>query len=130
MISYSLNSNLVQILCAAVVLQSMITTVANSLSIKHFHGPSTSSYLCFPISARYFNVFIHKALRYKSSSIGFSINHSIPSLYYIVSTPFFIRFFAHINHIYKCIPQKFQNFNFFVISFYYINTLFTETSFS
>ena len=42
MISCSLNPNLVQILCVAAVLQSMIIIVTNSLSIKKFLGSCTS----------------------------------------------------------------------------------------
>ena len=61
---YYLNPSLVLNLCASVVLQSMITLVANFLCIKILvgccFGSSASSYLCFPWSERcsQFQIFV------------------------------------------------------------------------
>ena len=132
MTPHCLNPNLVLNLHAAVVLQSMITLVANSLSIKIllgcFFGSSTSSYLCFIWSERYFTVITCKIfgvifLLHVFYSTRISIN--IYYCFYVIS---FIRFSAYINHIYIKYSSEVSGFFIFsFISLYSFNT-FTETN--
>ena len=91
--SYCLNPNLPLNLCAAVVLQSTVFSVPNYLSIRflldRFFGSFTRFYLCFLCSERHFTVIIRKPLWPNLSSTCSLFKHNIPSLYTIISTPFF-----------------------------------------
>ena len=64
--SYCLNTNLFLNLCAVVVLQPVITLVANSVRIKillrYFFRSSASSYQCFLWFEGYFTVVTRKYL--------------------------------------------------------------------
>ena len=115
-------------LWAFVVLQSLITLIANFLSIKIlltcFFGSFTSSCLCFLLFELYFVVMSRKFLWSNPSSICFSFNHNIPSLSIIVSIPFLSYFFLLISsNFISCIPQKCQDF-LFRFSSHYIFTIF------
>ena len=104
MTSYCLNPNLVLNSCVAVVLPSISTLVANSLSIKIllgcFYGLPTSEYLCFLWSERYFTVVACNFLRSIPSSICLFPSTAIFHYYLLLLLhQFFIRFSAYINHI-------------------------------
>ena len=104
MTSYRLKPNLVLNLWAIIVLQFIITLIANFSSIKIlltcFFGSSISSYLCFLWFELYFLVIYRKCLWSKLSSICFSFNHNILSLSIIVSIPFLSYVFLLISTIF------------------------------
>ena len=83
MILYCLNPNLVLNLCAYVVLEYIITLIANFSSIKILlnciFGSPTRSYICFVWSECYLIVIYRKFLWLYPSTICFLFNHNIPS---------------------------------------------------
>ena len=132
MTPYCLNPNLVLNLHAAVVLQSMITLVANSLSIKIllgcFFGSSTSSYLCFIWSERYFTLITCKILWCNLSFTCFLFNQNIYQYLLLFQRYFFHTFLClHQPYLYKVFFRSFRIFYFSFILLYSFNT-FTETN--
>ena len=124
-----LNLHLVLSLCADVVLQSIITLIANFLSIKiqlHcFFVLLSSSYLCFPWFEWYFIVISHKffdsiLLVYVFHLTRIFLNYILLFLYH-----FFMRFSVYINHTYRVYFTEVWGF---LISLYSLNTLFFETN--
>ena len=117
MILYCLNPNLVLNLGATVVLQSLITLIANFASIKVlltcFLGFSTSSYLCLLWLELYFLVISHKCLRSNPSLICFHLT-TIPHHYYFYTISFNY-FSAYINHFYIVYSTEVSGF--FISSF-------------
>ena len=112
---YCLNPNLVLNLWATVVLQSLITLIANFASIKVlltcFLGFSTSSYLCLRWLELYFLVISHKCLR-SNPSLMFSFNHNTPSLLFLYH--FFQLFFClYQPFLYSVFYRSFRIFYFF-----------------
>ena len=129
MTSCCFNINLVLYLCAAVVLESIITLAANYLRIKillgRLFGSSTSSYLCFLCSK---NILLRSIPH--PSSICFSFNHNISSLSALFLHHFFVSFSVYISYIFKlysteAFPEVFISS---FISLYSLNKLFTETN--
>ena len=116
--SYCLSPNLDLSLWADIVLQSIITLVANFSSMKVlltcFIGSSTSSYLCFLWSERYFIVNSRKYLWSNSFSICFWFIHNILSLSAIVSVPFLLYVFCWYQpYLYNIFHRSCKIFYFF-----------------
>ena len=105
MTSYCLNSNLVQNLWADVVLQFIITLIANVLSIKillcwGFLVLLVDIYGFYDLKDILLELFAHSD-EPNPSSMYFSFNHNILSLSTIVPMPFLLLYIsAYVTHIY------------------------------
>ena len=118
MTSYYLNPSLVSNLCGVVVLQSMITLVADSLHVNILLGcffcSSTSYYLYFLWSEWYFIV-TRKFLWSNSFCMCFSFNYNSWSLSPIVSTLFLSYIFLPIQTIFFSMFHKSSRIFYFFI---------------
>ena len=121
---YCLNLNLVLYLHTAVILQSMVTLIANYCFIKilldYLFGTSTCSYLSFLWYEIYFSIVIckfydlmHFLHVFHSTAI---LHHYLLQFLHTITSR---RFSAYISLIYKVSPQRFQEF-WFLLSFHYI----------
>ena len=108
MTSYFLSRNLVLNLFAPVVVQFMITLIADSLFIKIllrcFFGSSTCPCLCLLWSERYFLVVIYKFLSSNLSFMCLSFNHNIPLL---LAIPYLLLSLHHLFHTFLCLHQPY-----------------------
>ena len=131
-----LNPNFVLNSWVDVFLQSIITLLANFLSIKVlldcFFGSSTRSYLWSLWSLSFLWCIFHfdflQIFIMQSFFCMFFINRNILSFCCWFYTIYFIRFSAYINHIYiACSIEVLSFFIPYFITLYCLNTLFTET---
>ena len=120
--SYCLNPNHVLSLWSDVVLQS-ITLTDNFSSIKivldYFFGSSTSSHLCFLWFEWNFKVTFCKLLWSNPSSICFTFNQNILSLFTSVFTSF-------LSYIFQPYLYRVFHSNFMIFCFFFLFIIFSQ----